>query len=116
MPVNRTITVYDKENVNFAIKDAVVEDRVLAYDKKRINTVAHPSEVQFLSHMDSVYYNNNINNFWGNFKYETTKKSILITDLINEWENEQIIKAGIDDDNVPSSDPIIEETRVRKKI
>ena len=78
---NKTITVFDRDNLRKTIDDALRDNRLLYVDKKRsqaLSTVGRGTIPQAVA-LKQADFDNNIRNFWANVKWAKSGKNSYST-------------------------------------
>ncbi len=88
---NKAITVYPRNNINFEIQKAIVDNRILYLDKKR-SQILHPGRKgsNYPTTISEADFTNNIRSFWENVKWKKTGSNEYTaessSDELPEWK------------------------------
>ena len=64
--VNKTITVYDRDQISMDVSSAMLDGRILYVDKKRSQDLAGVLGSNYQGALQGIDFNKNIQQFWGN--------------------------------------------------
>lgn len=82
---NKAITVYPRNNINFEIQKAIVDNRILYLDKKR-SQILHSGRKgsNYPTTISEADFTNNIRSFWENVKWKKTGKAEFTAESTSE--------------------------------
>lgn len=82
---NKAITVYPRNNINFEIQKAIVDNRILYLDKKR-SQILRPGRkgANYPTTISEADFTNNIRSFWENVKWKKAGKAEFTAESTSE--------------------------------